>query len=511
MPSKVAQSLRSQSGIVHDEAMAGVNVTAPQRIGRYELCSKIASGGMASVYFGRIVGSEGFSRVVAIKRMHPHLADAEGFRAMFIDEARLAARINHPNVAQIIDLVAQGEDLLLVMNYIHGVSVSRLMEGDGGRLSAPVAVRIALDALYGLHAAHTAKDAMGTPLGIVHRDVSPQNLLVSVDGVTLVVDFGVAKAASRLQTSHEGQLKGKARYMPPEQVRHHPVSPATDVYSLSVVLWEMLTREHLFTGATVPAVLAQVLDGVVVAPRTIVPDLPPALEEVVMRGLERDLTRRYPSALAMAEALEGLKLAASPADVASVVAERAHTTLAARDTAMRRIHDAPSDDQAPSESVDVVVPEGTLTRRPAAPKAPASQAVEVDTEISIDDPGERAPARRSRTAVVAGALIGVATCAMIALALTRREAAAPPQALAIPSASAVASSELAARTPVPGPSAEPPATVVSAAAPSAVTVTSTSPPKPPRPRRTPTSDCAQNPRVLGPDGVYQVRRECLGR
>ncbi len=286
--------MRPRGGIVHDETVFRVASTAPRRIGRYELCAKIASGGMASVYFGRIVGSEGFSRVVAIKRVHPNRTRSADFRAMLIDEARLAARINHPNVVQIIELVAEDNELLLVMSYVHGVAVGGLLNPTHGPLSAPVAVRIAIDALRGLHAAHTARDPMGTPLGIVHRDVSPQNLLTSVDGVTLVVDFGVAKAAARLQTSGVGELKGRIRYMPPERIRQGIVAPTTDVYALAVVLWEMLTAHRLFTGSTDPAVLAQVLAGAATRPGALAPGIPGALEDIVMRGLESRSLEAFP-------------------------------------------------------------------------------------------------------------------------------------------------------------------------------------------------------------------------
>ncbi len=406
--------MRPRGGIVHDETVFRVASTAPRRIGRYELCAKIASGGMASVYFGRIVGSEGFSRVVAIKRVHPNRTRSADFRAMLIDEARLAARINHPNVVQIIELVAEDNELLLVMSYVHGVAVGGLLNPTHGPLSAPVAVRVAIDALRGLHAAHTARDPMGTPLGIVHRDVSPQNLLTSVDGVTLVVDFGVAKAAARLQTSGVGELKGRIRYMPPERIRQGIVAPTTDVYALAVVLWEMLTAHRLFTGSTDPAVLAQVLAGAATRPGALAPGIPGALEDIVMRGLDRDPSKRFPSALAMAEALEALRVAASHPEVAAVVTARARATLEDREAAMQRNHGKATLEDVSLQPADSSMADDTLSGRHQGSIAPPP-------------PGFFS---RAGAAVLLATAAGVVACVAVALALSSRarETGAPDTA-----------------------------------------------------------------------------------
>src|SRR5271155_444715 len=236
-----------------------------RQIGRYVLHGKIASGGMATVHFGRLLGGAGFSRTVAIKRLHQHLAGEPAFRATLIDEARMAARIHHPNVVPTLDVVSDDGELLVVMEYVRGESLSRLVrtghEGEQRRVPLRVAVAIAVGALHGLHAAHEARSDLGEPLGIVHRDVSPQNILVGTDGLARVIDFGIAKAAGRLQSTREGIVKGKIAYMAPEQLAAHETTRAVDVYGMGVVLWEMLSGKRLYQGDTEGAVLGQVMSG----------------------------------------------------------------------------------------------------------------------------------------------------------------------------------------------------------------------------------------------------------
>src|ERR1700722_19086734 len=215
---------------------------SPQVIGRYVIYGKIAQGGMASVHLGCLQGAAGFSRTVAVKRLHSHLAEEPEFLSTMIDEARLAARIHHPNVVPTLDVVAEGGELLVVMEYVRGESLSRLLRAESGRerrVPLPIASAIMVAALHGLHAAHEATSDRGTPLGIVHRDVSPQNILVGVDGVARIIDFGVAKAAGRLQTTRDGVVKGKVPYMAPEQLAALEVTRLVDVYAMGAILWEM--------------------------------------------------------------------------------------------------------------------------------------------------------------------------------------------------------------------------------------------------------------------------------
>ncbi|WP_437793312.1 protein kinase domain-containing protein [Sorangium sp. So ce693] len=273
--------------------------------GRYESLRAIASGGMATVYLGRAVGAGGFERLVALKMMHPHIAAEPEFVAMFLDEARLAARVRHPNVVATFDLVE--DPLFLVMEYIEGPSLHNLLR-TCARAKRPVplgiALRIFLDVLAGLHAAHELTGSEGEPLHLVHRDVSPQNVLVGVDGIARITDFGVARAETRLVSTRGNALKGKLAYMAPEQIRAANVDRRSDVYSAGVVLWEMLTEERLFKADNDGALIAQILEGAPTGPRGVVPSVPTALDQICLRALRTDPDDRFPTAAAFAEALE---------------------------------------------------------------------------------------------------------------------------------------------------------------------------------------------------------------
>ncbi|MBX7197347.1 MAG: serine/threonine protein kinase [Sandaracinaceae bacterium] len=314
-------------------------------IGRYAIADEIASGGMASVHLGRLNGAVGFSRTVAIKRMHPHIAKDEEFVSMFIDEARLAARIRHPNVVQTLDVVQEDGELLLVMEYVHGVQLSllqRLASRSGERTPVAVVAAIVAGMLRGLHAAHEATDERGAPLEIVHRDVSPHNVMVGVDGVPRVIDFGVAKAEGRLQHSSSGQLKGKVPYMAPEQVRGEPVTRRTDVFAAGAVAWEALVGRRLFRAENDAAIIGQVLSLEIEPPSQVEPSIPPGYDQVVMRALERKPERRYASALEMARALEAAGPVATPAQVAELVEQIARETLDKRSALVGHVESAPT-------------------------------------------------------------------------------------------------------------------------------------------------------------------------
>src|SRR5512140_450099 len=279
----------------------------PKTVGRYTIYGEIAAGGMATVHLGRMQGHGNFARTVAIKRLHPQYAADPDFVAMFLDEACLAAKIRHPNVLQTLDVVSEGTELFLVMDFVQGASLSRVWRAireDGKQAPLPVIASIVGGVLHGLHAAHEAKDETGAPLNVVHRDVSPQNVMVGTDGIARLVDFGVAKAAVRLQSTHDGQVKGKIAYMAPEQLQHHEVSRLSDVYAASVLLWEALVGRRLFDAATEGQLVAKVLSGAIEPPSVALPGLPRSLDDVVMRGLASDPKKRFATAREMALAME---------------------------------------------------------------------------------------------------------------------------------------------------------------------------------------------------------------
>jgi serine/threonine protein kinase len=315
----------------------------PKHLGRYSLFDVVASGGMATVHFGRLGGPVGFARTVAIKCLHPQFARSPDFVTMFLDEARLAARIRHPNVVATLDVVAREGELFLVMEYIQGESFGRLLRASvasGIRTSPAIISAVMVGVLLGLHAAHEAKTEQGEALSIVHRDVSPQNILVGVDGVARVLDFGVAKATSRLQTTGEDVLKGKLAYMSPEQISKTQVDRRTDIFAASVVLWEALTGSRLFAGDDVGGTVAHILSGPIEKPSRLVSGLDPAVDEVVLRGLARKPDDRYSTAREMAKALEAALAPASAMRVGDWVESLAGAALQLRAATVARIEDA---------------------------------------------------------------------------------------------------------------------------------------------------------------------------
>jgi eukaryotic-like serine/threonine-protein kinase len=300
---------------------------------RYELFGPVAAGGMATVHFGRVRGGAGFSRIVAIKRLHRELAQVPEIAASLVDEARLVSRIHHPNVVPILDVVDHEGELWLVMEYVAGESLAGIIAGAlraGQRLPPAVASAIVGEVLRGLHAAHTALSEQGEPLGIVHRDVSPQNVLVGADGLARLVDFGVAKARSRITSTRAGELKGKLGYMAPEQILAGDVGPASDVFATAIVLWEALAGARLFSGDNEGQVVLKVVEAKVVPPSASGAPISAALDGVVMRGLARDPAERFRSAAEFANELARVEPPAPPQVVAGWVQRAAGSRLAER-------------------------------------------------------------------------------------------------------------------------------------------------------------------------------------
>jgi serine/threonine-protein kinase len=252
---------------------------------------------MASVYFGQLIGPVGFSRVVAIKRMHPQFANDPKFVTMFVDEAWLTARVQHPNVVSTLDVVADAGELFIVMDYVRGEALSSILRAARVPVPPGVAASMTGQVLAGLHAAHEAKDETGRPLGMIHRDVSPQNVLVGVDGLARITDFGIAKAASRLYVTLEKQIKGKLRYMAPEQiVSAESLDRRADVYAMGVLLWETLAGAHLFKGDQIEQVLHLIMHQDPPSLAALRGDVPRAVDDVVRRAVARDPAQRFATA-----------------------------------------------------------------------------------------------------------------------------------------------------------------------------------------------------------------------
>jgi serine/threonine-protein kinase len=280
----------------------------PARLGRYELLAPIASGGMAEVFAARVVGDPAPAKLVAIKRMKEELLGEARFVSMFLDEARIAAHLSHPNVVGLEDLGRTEQGVpYLVMDLVVGASVAELLRGDPGleRKAVPleIAVELIAQAAEGLHAAHEAKDALGTPLEIVHRDVSPQNILVGLDGRARISDFGIARAVARLTRTATGELKGKARYFSPEQAHGKDADRRSDLFALGVVLWEMLALQPLCSGRSLPEVLRAVSAQAVPDVRDRRPEVPEPVARVLARALERDLEARVATGEELARCL----------------------------------------------------------------------------------------------------------------------------------------------------------------------------------------------------------------
>jgi serine/threonine-protein kinase len=290
--------------------------------GRYEVLEAFASGGMATVHWGRDLGAPGEGRTVAIKKLNAMLAKDPDFVAMFFDEARLMGRVQHPNVVSYIDVVTQDEDLFIVMEYVQGESIHRLHYRSGdpkGPLAPSIVVALMAAALDGLHAAHEARAEDGEPLHIVHRDVSPHNILVGIDGMARVLDFGIAKARGRSRTTAAGQVRGKIPYMSPEHVVGERVSRKADIYSLSVVAWELLAGRRRFAAPNETNLMSMVASPEPLPLGQIVDGVPESIDRIVLRGMAPEPRDRFPTAQAMATALREAMAESPKAEVATWV------------------------------------------------------------------------------------------------------------------------------------------------------------------------------------------------
>ena len=312
--------------------MALAETTSVMNVGRYVLHRQIARGGMATIHIARLMGDEGFSRIVAAKRLLPEFAEDSDFVAMFLDEARIASKVHHRNVVPVLDVVTAMDEVVLVQEYVHGAPLHWLLNRvrqAQAHVPVPVAVSIATQVLAGLHAAHEMTDELGTPLEVVHRDVSPQNVMIAVDGTARLLDFGVAKATMAAHITREGTYKGKLAYSAPEQLRG-AATRQSDLYSLAVMLWELLVGHRMHGGQGEAELVATIMNGTLPSiTETLAAEhewssidethwqMLAALEPIVKRGLAVDLQKRWATAVDMEEALVAAVRPASASMVAA--------------------------------------------------------------------------------------------------------------------------------------------------------------------------------------------------
>jgi serine/threonine protein kinase len=468
---------------------------APQAIGRYWIYDEIAAGGMATVHLGRLVGPAGFTRTVAIKRLHPQFAKDEEFSSMFLDEARIAARIRHPNALTALDVVASKGELYIVMDYIHGESLGKLLRG--GPLPLAVASSIMTQALLGLHAAHEAVDDHGEPLSIVHRDVSPQNVLVGVDGVARVVDFGIAKAASRVHTTQAGKIKGKLSYMSPQQVQSEDVDRRADIFAAGVVLWESLVARKLLARGD--ATVARVIQWQGISAEEL-EQVPASVRPIVSRALAREPSDRYATAREMAMALAEAVPPASSMEVGDWVEQRTPQILADRARAVSDVERQTNSDVHAASFAS------------GFPHQPSSSE-ETRTALTSNglEPRTIPPARRSRLAAV---VVGAAALVLVLVWLLARRSPDAEQRAALPAPRPVAAAPVAVVAAVEAPVVAPrettpaaPATAAVEPVPSVTTIGAAK--RPPIGSKPAVKKNCNPPFDIGKDGIKHFKPECF--
>jgi serine/threonine-protein kinase len=414
-----------------------------------------------------------------------------------------------------LDVVATKGELFLVMEYVAGESLARLAQmaaESGARVPLRVSIAVLSGLLQGLHAAHEARDEHGVALGIVHRDVSPQNVIVGGDGQSRVLDFGIAKAAGRSHTTRDGQLKGKFRYMAPEQVRDGPVSAQTDVYAASVVLWELLTGQPLFRGSNDAAVIARVLEGVIAPPSKLAPALPRELDAIVLRGLAREAHERFGSAEEMAEALEVLSHPTTARQVGVWVDHIAGDVLRRRNEQIARFDGAPS-----TPGLVVAAPAGARdpTTETSTLEGPAPEAKTLVQPVKAPPGGRALPVLPIvlGTAVL-GIVAGIAYVSIVGARRSSPEPAAttssqttPADSAAVPELTATSATAPATEAPSSDPATAAPTASPSAPSRPHVAVPNAQPPRS-KPGVTAKPSCTP-PYYEDPSGIRRVKPQCL--
>jgi serine/threonine-protein kinase len=367
----------------------------PERLGRYEVLLPIASGGMATVYLAHSTGLAGFEREVALKLTHGHLLHNPEFVTALMDEARLAGRIRHPNVVSVHDVGADGDRVYIVMDYVEGDSLAglqRKLKKRDAMLPLPVALRILDDVLAGLHAAHELKDTDGSSMNVVHRDVTPHNILLGVDGVSRLTDFGVAKAASRLTNTATGLVKGKIAYLSPEQARGQRIDRTCDVWAAGVVAWELFSGMRLHDGLNDAALMLKIVREAPMRLSHLRSDIPRPIDDAVAGALTLDPRARHASAEVFAEALVAAAAAAGvprgdARDVKSFLAPMVDAELTHRKEKVTRIRRRRGSLPPASESglrVQETVAVVPISRPPLPSSASSSQRIPLDATEELE-------------------------------------------------------------------------------------------------------------------------------
>lgn len=357
---------------------ARTSVAPPPTCGPYELLVRIGKGGMASVYLARAREPGGEAKLVAIKILHPHLAEQAEFVDMLLDEAKLASMLQHPNVVGTVDVGRDEDRIYMVMEYVEGVALDRLLRRSPEDRKPSIIIPLAIDGLRGLHAAHSLQDRLGRSLGLVHRDVTPGNIIVGIDGTARLADFGVAKARARITKTRAGIVKGKAGFVAPEVLLGQEIDGRADVFSMGVLLWNALTGENLFDTDDLASSLNALMNADVPAPSTVGLQPPPIFDAPILGALHREPEFRYSDAEDMAEALSDALLVYGDKGrepVSAWVREHFEPQLAKRRTFARQVGEEANWDAERSEPLStsgvyqnqhedaVIEPPGPETRR----------------------------------------------------------------------------------------------------------------------------------------------------
>ncbi len=398
------------------------------QLGRYRLIAELAHGGMGDVYLGVAQGPGGFNKLMVIKQLRPALAEDEQFLAMFLEEARLAARLNHPNVVQTVEVGSEGRDHFLAMEYLEGQSLQRLRTRIAKDRPFPLGphLRILVEVCAGLHYAHELVDIDNTPLGIVHRDVTPHNLFVTYEGRVKVVDFGIAKAMDSSLETRTGELKGKIAYMPPEQASAQRVDRRADVFAVGVMIWEAAVGRRLWKGMNELAIMHQLMNGAIPSPRSVDPRVPPELDRICQKAMATSPDDRYATAADLSADLERFLVSIGDRTTHREIAKLVGDAFETDRKEMREIIDAQLRGlrAEPGSSGPVPVPRIDLTgtRTPSVSGVPRPSATQMDTGAapSFTAGGTAAstqPSTPRRTSLVIGAVMTVAAVGLLAVAV----------------------------------------------------------------------------------------------